>query len=97
MRAWLLLLGGMLVWTIHFFVLYGLGSLFGTTPTARIGTLLVTLACLAANLAILVTCMRIARTADRESVLGWPARLGAPVAVLSIVSVAWQAFPALFT
>jgi hypothetical protein len=96
MRAWFLLLGGMLVWTIHFFALYGFGSLFGTNQTARIATVLITLACLAANVAILVTCIRIARVADRESVLGWPARLGAPVAVLSIVSVAWQGFPALF-
>ena len=95
MRAWLLLLGGMLVWAVHFFLLYALASLWGSAAPARIGTGLVTLACLAANAAILMLCVRTARSHDAQTVIGWPARLGAPVAALSLVSVAWQGLPAL--
>ena len=95
MRAWLLLLGGMIVWTVHFFVLYGLGSLFETSATARIGTAVATAACLAADAWLLLLCIRTARRNDAETVIGWPARLGAPVAVLSLVAVAWQGLPAL--
>ena len=95
MRAWLLLLGGMIVWTAHFFALYGLGSVFGTSLTARIATALVTVACLAADAWLLWLCVATARRHDAEAVIGWPARLGAPVAVLSLVAVAWQGLPAL--
>ena len=95
MRAWLLLLGGMLVWTVHFFALYALGSLFGTTASARTGTIVATIACLAADVWILVLCMRTARRNDVDTVIGWPARLGAPVAALSLVAVFWQGLPAL--
>ena len=95
MRAWLLLLGGMLVWTLHFFSLYALGSVFGTTPLARIGAIVATIACLAADAWILWLCRRTARSNDVSTVTGWPARLGAPVAVLSLVAVAWQGLPAL--
>jgi hypothetical protein len=94
MRAWLLLLGGMLVWTVHFFALYALGSIFETTFTARTGTVALTLACLAADGWLLVLCLRTARHYDADTVIGWPARLGAPVAVLSLVAVAWQGLPA---
>jgi hypothetical protein len=85
----------MVVWTAHFFLLYGLGSVFGTSSTARIGTALVTIACLAADLWLLRLCIAIARSHDSETVIGWPARLGAPVAALSFVAVAWQGLPAL--
>jgi hypothetical protein len=95
MRAWLLLLGGMLVWTVHFFALYALGSIFETTFIARIGTVAVTLACLAADGWLLVLCLRTARHHDADTVIGWPARLGAPLTVLSLVAVAWQGLPAL--
>ena len=95
MRAWLLLLGGMLVWTVHFFALYALGSIFETTAAARIGTIAATAACLAADAWILAMCLRTARRNDADTVIGWPARLGAPVALLSLVAVAWQGLPAL--
>ena len=95
MRAWFLLLGGMLVWTVHFFALYALGSIFETTAAARTGTVIVTILCLAADAWLLVLCARAARHNDAETVIGWPARLGAPVAVLSLVAVAWQGLPAL--
>ena len=95
MRAWLLLLGGMLMWTVHFFALYALGSVFESTAPARIGTGAVTIACLAADVWILILCVRTARRNDADTVIGWPARLGAPVATLSLVAVAWQGLPAL--
>ena len=53
MRAWALLLGGLIVWTVHFFTLYTIGSIFLTTPLARLLTILVTAACLIADLLLL--------------------------------------------
>ena len=97
MRTWLLLLGGMIVWTVHFFVLYGLGSVFESTMPARVGTALITIACLGADVWLLRLCVLTARRNDVETVVGWPARLGAPLALLSLVSVAWQGLPALLS
>ena len=97
MRAWLLLLGGMVVWTVHFFTLYGLGSVFESTMPARVGTALITFACLGADAWLLRLCVRTARSHGVETVVGWPARLGAPLVLLSLVSVAWQGLPALLS
>ncbi|UUY00508.1 hypothetical protein [Sphingomonas sp. J315] len=46
MRSWLLLLGGLLVWAVHFFALYAVGSIFLTTDLARGLTIALTLVCL---------------------------------------------------
>lgn len=46
MRSWLLLLGGLLVWAVHFFALYAVGSIFLTTDLARGLTIALTLICL---------------------------------------------------
>ena len=89
MRAWLIMLGGMIVWTAHFFALYALASVFGSGATARLGTALVTLACLAADLALLKLCLRLIRR-DRDL----QGSLGAFGAALSIVAVLWQGLPA---
>lgn len=48
MRSWLLLLGGLLVWAVHFFALYAVGSIFLTTDLARGLTIALTLICLLA-------------------------------------------------
>jgi hypothetical protein len=48
-RSWLTLLGGLLVWAVHFFMLYAVGSVFLTTDLARVLTVALTIAGLAAN------------------------------------------------
>lgn len=89
MRTWLVLLGGMIVWAVHFFGLYALASVLGSGVTARIGTALLTVACLAADVALLRACLR---PADGQG--GLPATLGASGAALSIVAILWQGLPA---
>ena len=93
MRAWLILLGGLIIWAVHFFSLYILASVFGSTMTARVGTALITTACLAANGAILALILRDGRLVDGLD--RWIGSGGAVGAGLSLVAVVWQGLPAL--
>ena len=61
MRAWFLLLGGLVVWTIHFFALYAIGSIFLTTTLGRALPLLMPIACLAAAAGVALLAWRAAR------------------------------------
>ncbi|RHW16445.1 hypothetical protein D1610_15165 [Sphingomonas gilva] len=94
MRAWLLLLGGLIVWAVHFFGLYIVASVFLTTDTARMLALLVTLACLIADAMLLAAAMRANRAAD-DGTRRWIASLAALGAAISLVAVIWQGLPAL--
>lgn len=95
MRVWLVLLGGMIVWTIHFFSIYAFGSIWLTSPTARVLTGLVTALCLAADAAIFVLCARLTPSTAPGLPLYWPARAGLIGAGLSFIAVLWQGLPAL--
>lgn len=88
MRAWAAMLGGLIVWAIHFFALYAAGSVFPETATARLITGAVTLACLAAAAAILVRALRLAPGLQRTLALAG--------ALLSAIAIIWQGLPALF-
>jgi hypothetical protein len=94
MRAWAIMLGGLIVWTVHFFSLYVIASVFLTTTTARILTLLATLACLVAAAMILVAALRAHRGTD-DPVSRWIASLAALGAAIALVAVVWQGLPAL--
>lgn len=94
MRTWLLLLGGLIVWAVQFFALYIVASIFGSAPIARISTALITLACLAADAAILVAALR----ARLDNGFGqWVRSLAVTGAAFSIVAVLWQGLPALIS
>ncbi|WP_084690995.1 OB-fold domain-containing protein [Sphingomonas sp. SRS2] len=54
MRTWAFLLGGLLIWAVHFFSLYIVASIWLSSPLARGLTLLVTLACLGGILYLVV-------------------------------------------
>ena len=96
MRTWALLLGGLLVWAADFFLLYGIASIFLTTPIARILSVLVTLAALAADAWLIWLSWRRYRSpADEyDRWIGWIALLGASI---SAVAVFWQGFPAILS
>jgi|GEM_PF-6474181 len=49
MRTWLILLAGLLLWTAHFFLLYGIGEFVGETTGPRILVILPNLAPAAAS------------------------------------------------
>lgn len=92
MRGWTFLLGGLIVWAVHFFALYGVASVLLTTMPARILTGLISLACLAADAWLFTAALR-ARPAD--PVEAWQRRIALTGTGLSAVAVVWQALPAL--
>lgn len=94
MGRWVLLLGGLLVWAAHFFLLYAFASLFPGTRLARILTFVATIPALAAVSWLLWTAA--ARTASGQDELDrWILNVGAVGAAISLVAIVWQALPAL--
>lgn len=94
MQAWALLLGGLLVWAAQFFALYGLASIAPGTQIARTGTVIVTVACAAADVLLLIYAARGAGRAS-DGFDRWLMKLGIAGAALSLVAVLWQGLPAL--
>lgn len=92
MRAWLLLLGGLIVWAAHFFGVYAV--VLVEAPAARLWILIVTLMCLAADGAILVAALGPARE-PADSFAAWIRSAAAMGVGLSLVAIVWQAMPAL--
>lgn len=88
MRSWLILLGGLIVWTVHFFGLYAIAE-FVPKP-ALVAAL--TVACLVADLWLLVR-IRALRITDDFS--AWRRSVALGAAALSLLAVGWQALPAL--
>ena len=86
------MLGGLLVWAAHFFTLYVLASVFGSSPAARIGTVAATLVAVAVDVVIL---RKVWRLGEGDPFRRWTASLGALGAGLSLVAVLWQGLPAL--
>lgn len=93
MRSWALLLGGLLVWTAHFFALYGIASIFPDTGLARILTGVATLIAAAGALWLLVVAWRAGRSDD--DLTRWTGGLTALGAGLALIAVLWQGLPAL--
>lgn len=88
MRSWLILLGGLIVWTVHFFGLYAIAEI---APRPWLVAVL-TLACLAAD----VWLLRYVRpTADNDPFLIWRRSVAVGGVLLSLLAVSWQALPAL--
>lgn len=99
MGRWLLLLGGLLVWLVHFLGVYGLASVGvvvgeATGPAFLTAMGVLTLACAAANAAIgAVALRRLAAGGDElDRFIHGGGALGAG---LSFVAVAWQGLPLL--
>ena len=93
MRAWIILLGGLAVWAMHFFVLYGIASVLPGRPEARWLVLAATLPAVAFDGLIL---WKTAGSRSRPDPLdGWIARIGAAGAAISLIAVVWQCAPAL--
>lgn len=95
MRAFAYMLGGLIVWTVHFFALYIIASIFLTTPLARLLTLAMTLACLAADGWLLARALQRLRSDEADEPGRWNVSLAALAAAISLVAVAWQGLPAL--
>lgn len=88
MRSWLLLLGGLIVWAAHFFILYGIGEFAGSGAGARAAILAATAIALV-SLALLVT--RIPRQPSATGFEPWRRSLALGGASLGGLGVVWQA------
>ncbi len=91
MRSWGLLLGGLIVWTVHFFALYGTASILLTTPLARLLTLAISLACLAANALLFRWMVR----AEDTGIDPWVKKIALYAIGVSTLAILWQALPGL--
>jgi hypothetical protein len=94
MRAWAYLLGGLIVWAVHFFTVYIAASLFLTSATTRVIAGLATLLCLAAAAWLTGSAWRQRQTHD-ESFLRWSDGIAILSGGTALVSVLWQGLPAL--
>lgn len=97
MRAWLELLGGLLIWAVHFLGLYGLASLADITPPATRGpygpvTAIFTAACVLGAVVLAAWAWRKGR--DGEPIIRFRARLATMGAALAAVAMVWQSVPA---
>lgn len=92
MRTWALLLGGLVTWTVHFFALYIVASIFLTTPLARGLTLALTVACLGAVAFLAVRARRLSARTAMDQWVRAVALLGLGVGGVAIL---WQGLPAL--
>lgn len=92
MRAWAYLMGGLIIWAVHFFAAYIIASIFLTSTTARLLAIAVTLACLAAA-AILFRVGWRRRRDDRLD--AWIDKIAAWSGAAAFVAVLWQGLPAL--
>lgn len=98
MRAWLLMLGGMVVWVVHFGGVYAIASVFDVVSNADAPASLwlsgaLTVVCLLANAALLLLIVRLRRRRGDDFVADWVLSLGALNAALSFVAVLWQGLP----
>ncbi|MGB3930596.1 MAG: hypothetical protein WBL20_16760 [Sphingobium sp.] len=90
MKSWLLLLGGMLVWTVHFFGVYAIAEI---APRAWPVVALTVLA-VATDLWLL---RHIRREPDSAGFSGWRRSVALGGAALSLVAVTWQGLPAMLS
>lgn len=100
MRGWVLMLGGLLAWTAHFFVTWAAASIFLTSPAARLVTAVATIAALAATWAL----ARASRQglgpagpggSGHDRFAGWSAHIALLSALTAGLAILWQVLPAL--
>jgi hypothetical protein len=94
MRAWAYMLGGLLVWTAHFFLLYGAASIFQTSDTTRWITAVVTFFCLAIAAWLAVKGWK-GRQAEEDRFSRWSHWLASITGAGAFIAVLWQGLPAI--
>jgi NO-binding membrane sensor protein with MHYT domain len=91
-RAWTFLLGGLVIWAAHFFLLYGIASVFPGDPIASLLTIAATIPAIAGNAILLWVAYR--RRGSPDDFKAWVVDIGAAGAALSLIAVIWQSLPA---
>jgi len=98
MGAWAFMLGGLVVWAVHFLGVYGVASVADVAgradmPASLWSVAALTLACAAADGVLLAAAFRRLRSAP-DPLAGFTAGVAALGAGVSLVAVAWQGLPA---
>lgn len=94
MWTWAYLLGGLIVWTVQFFTLYGASEIFQTSTTSRVITAFVTLVCLAVAAALTVRGW-VGRAGPGDPTERWVHTIAAMGGATAFLAIAWQGLPAL--
>ena len=97
MRAWAWMMGGLLVWMVHFLGVYSLASLADVVSTAdalvwRGVTLAFSLVCILATAALLWLAIRRLQT-PLDDTRRFQQHLAASVAGISLLAISWQTLP----
>jgi hypothetical protein len=92
MRSWLILLGGLLLWAVHFFLLYGIGEFAGASAASRGPVLLLSGLALGA---VGLLARRLLPLDRSDDFARWRAAVALGGLALSALAIAWQALPAL--
>lgn len=95
MRAWLLLLSGLIVWTVHFFGVYTAASLFPGTSLARWLTGLLSLAALGLLAAATYAVNGASKRRESDALALWADRLALLGGALAGIAILYQGLPAL--
>ncbi len=97
MRTWAFLLAGLIVWTVHFFGIYTIASIWLTSTTSRILSGALTLLCLAADGWLLWRALPVLRVSRSDEVDHWIALVAMLGIALSLLAVLWQGLPVLLS
>ena len=89
MSYWRDLLGGLLLWTAHFFVVYGIASILPGTGAAAVLVVLITAVTLAITAYLLMKELRVKRASD-DDLQRWSANLALLGYALAIIAIAYQ-------
>ncbi len=93
MRAWALLLAGLVVWAAHFFALYAIASVL----PGQAGATWAVIAATAAAVAVIAMILHRTRAppVEADATERWVIHIARLGAALALVAVLWQAFPVL--
>lgn len=95
MRSWLVLLGGLLIWTGHFFGVYIAASLFPGTTLARWLTGLLTVLALGLLATLILPLWRRRSARESDGLGSWLDGLSLMGAALAAIAILYQGLPAL--
>ena len=91
---WMLLLGGLLIWAAHFFLLYAFASIFPGSDTARWLSAAATLVGLAAN-GLVLRAAAARKRASADDLDDWVRQVARAECLLSVTAILWQGLAAL--
>lgn len=89
------MLGGLLLWAVHFFGLYIIASIFLTSTVSRVLALALTLPLLIADVLLIRRALSAWKGPAGDGFAHWLDGLALAGAGLALVAICWQALPAI--